>query len=137
MKTIYFAASIRGGREDQETYLELIKHISTKANVLTEHIGKAALTSFGEKNTSDEHIFQRDLDWLKKADLIIAEVTNPSLGVGYELAIAQTLNKKTLCLFNENKNKKLSAMINGNKYFQTKKYSSINQAKKIINEFLN
>lgn len=136
MKKIYFAASIRGGRDDKETYLEIINHISTKAKVLTEHIGKPSLTSFGEKNTTDEYIFQRDVNWIKESDFIIAEVTNPSLGVGYELKLAEELNKKTLCLFNETKGKRLSAMINGNKFFKVKNYKTILEAKKEIDEFL-
>jgi 2'-deoxynucleoside 5'-phosphate N-hydrolase len=135
MKKIYFAASIRGGRDDKETYLELINYISTKAKVLTEHIGKPSLTSFGEKNTTDEYIFQRDVNWIKESDFIIAEVTNPSLGVGYELKLAEELNKKTLCLFNETKGKRLSAMINGNKFFKVKNYKTILEAKKEIDEF--
>jgi 2'-deoxynucleoside 5'-phosphate N-hydrolase len=137
MKKLYFAASIRGGREDKQIYLELINHISKKAKVLTEHIGKASLTSFGEQNTTDEYIFQRDVNWIKESDLIIAEVTNPSLGVGYELKLAEELNKKTLCLFNETKGNRLSAMINGDKYFEIKNYKDLTQAKKQIDDFLN
>jgi hypothetical protein len=36
---IYFAASIRGGRDDVELYRELINYMQTFGNVLTEHIG--------------------------------------------------------------------------------------------------
>ncbi len=37
-----------------------------------------------------------DTTWLKESDLVIAKYTNPSLGVGYELAYAERLNKHIL-----------------------------------------
>jgi len=33
---IYFAGSIRGGRDDKELYLQLIKHLAKHGQVLTE-----------------------------------------------------------------------------------------------------
>ena len=40
---IYFAGSIRGGREEEETYLKLIEHLATYGQVLTEHVGKKGI----------------------------------------------------------------------------------------------
>ena len=48
--------------------------------------------------------------------MVIAEVTNPSLGVGYELGYAEKLNKPILCLFDGDSGGKLSAMVRGNPY---------------------
>ena len=53
------------------------------------------------------------MNWLLQSDIMIAEVTNPSLGVVYEIGRAIENNKKIICLFRENKNHKLSAMIRG------------------------
>lgn len=114
---IYFAASIRGGREDVDKYYKIIEFLNTKGTVLTEHVGNKTLSSSGEVNITEEFIHDRDLKWLKDSDLIVAEVSNPSLGVGYELGIASQLNKRVICLFNSNTNRKLSAMIRGNKNF--------------------
>ncbi len=91
---IYFAGSIRGGRDDVDLYLEIINYLKNFGEVLTEHIGNASLTSFGENQTTDESIHDRDMDWLLKSDIIIAEVTNPSLGVGYEIGRAIEKGKK-------------------------------------------
>ena len=134
---IYFAASIRGGREDQNKYNELIRFLSSKVEVLTEHVGDSSLEPTGEQNLSDKEIYQRDLEWLESADAVIAEVTNPSLGVGYELGIAEKLGKPVLCLYKEsNDNKKLSAMISGNQKFRTFHYHDLDQAKEEIVSFL-
>ena len=44
----YFAASIRGGRDDVELYRELINYMQTFGNVLTEHIGYESLEDSGQ-----------------------------------------------------------------------------------------
>ena len=134
---IYFAASIRGGRKDQNKYNELIRFISSKVEVLTEHVGDSSLEQTGEQNLSDKEIYQRDLEWLESAVAVIAEVTNPSLGVGYELGIAEKLGKPVLCLFDEaDHNCNLSAMISGNHKITTFHYTSLDQAKEEIISFI-
>jgi len=102
---------------------------------LTEHIGNKKLSKKGE-NLSSRDIYERDLKWLKSADIVIAEVSNPSLGVGYEIAVAEKLGKKILCLFKEQKKQSLSAMIAGNKKLKVKKYVNLKEAFEIINTFL-
>ena len=133
---IYFAGAIRGGREDQNLYFKLIEYIGTKADVLTEHIGLESISNAGEKKLSDFEIFNRDVDWLKSARGVIAEVTTPSLGVGYELGIAETMNKPVLCLFRDSGERRLSAMLNGNEKFLCKNYFSLEEAKNYIDAFL-
>ena len=134
---IYFAASIRGGRKDQNKYNELIRFLSSKVEVLTEHVGDSSLEQTGEQNLSDKEIYERDLEWLESADAIIAEVTNPSLGVGYELGIAEKLGKPVLCLFDDSDhNRNLSAMISGNHNVTTFRYTSLDQAKEEIISFI-
>uniref|UniRef100_A0A8C5LFV7 5-hydroxymethyl-dUMP N-hydrolase n=1 Tax=Jaculus jaculus TaxID=51337 RepID=A0A8C5LFV7_JACJA len=61
----------------------------------------------------DRLIHERDLAWLQQADVVVAEVTQPSLGVGYELGRAMALNKQILCLFRPRSGRVLSAMIRG------------------------
>ena len=135
---IYFAASIRGGRKDQNKYNELIQFLSSKVEVLTEHVGDSSLEQTGEQNLSDKEIYERDLEWLESADAVIAEVTNPSLGVGYELGIAEKLGKPVLCLFDDSDhNRNLSAMISGNHKITTFHYTSLDQAREGIVDFLN
>ena len=135
---IYFAASIRGGRKDQNKYNELIRFLSSKVEVLTEHVGDSCIEQTGEHDLSDKEIYQRDLEWLQSADAVIAEVTNPSLGVGYELGIAEKFGKPILCLFDDtDHNCNLSAMISGNHKITTFHYRDLNQAKVEISNFLN
>jgi nucleoside 2-deoxyribosyltransferase len=104
--------------------------------VLTEHVGSSELTTIGETNRFDGEIFMRDMEWLQSADLVIAEVTTPSLGVGYELGIAEKLKIPVLCLYRPIKGKRLSAMISGNEKFNCQAYQTLDDAKVHINKFL-
>lgn len=133
---IYFAGSIRGGRNDVELYMKIINFLKTKGDVLTEHIGDPNLLESGEKELKDKEIHDRDLSWLNESDIVIAEVTNPSLGVGYEIGIAVKENKKILCLYRPKEGKQLSAMISGCNKLIVKKYQTIEEAEQIINEFI-
>ena len=134
-KKVYFAGSIRGGRDDAQYYTDLISYIKSKnAIVLTEHIGDNNLLK-NEKNLTDKEIYLRDISWMKEADLLIAECTRPSLGVGYELAFAEKLGKPVNVLY-RNKECHLSAMISGDEYFKVFSYETKEDAFKIIDQIL-
>ena len=132
---IYFAGSIRGGRNDAEIYSQIIEFLQGYGEVLTEHVGKKDLNSMGESTLSDKQIHDRDIKWLLESDLIVAEVTNPSLGVGYEIGRAIEAEKKIICLYRES-DKKLSAMISGSKNIDTIKYYQLEDIKKSIEDIL-
>jgi phosphinothricin acetyltransferase len=132
---IYFAGSIRGGRSDAGLYRELIAHLQTFGTVLTEHIGHDGLSPEGETSKSDREIHDRDLDWLTMADVVVAEVTNPSLGVGYEIAKASCMNKKILCLFRPRGGSRLSAMIAGCPGVAIGEYQEAHEARKIMDRY--
>ena len=133
---IYFAGAIRGGRKDAQLYENLIAYLEGKGQVLTEHVGSPGLDNKGEITRKDEDIYNRDIEWLQSADIVVAEVTTPSLGVGYELGIADKLKIPVLCLYRPIKGKRLSAMINGNEEFQCRAYQGFDEAKTHINNFL-
>jgi hypothetical protein len=108
---IYFAGSIRGGREDQLIYIDLVQQLKSYGEVFTEHIGNL-LPAEGE-SLDDKFLHDRDLLWLKDSDCLVAEVTRPSLGVGYEIAKASEWGKPILCLYRPTAGRALSAMIAG------------------------
>jgi nucleoside 2-deoxyribosyltransferase len=74
--------------------------------------------------------------WLSACDLVVAEATTPSLGVGYELGWATILGKPVLCLYQATSGRPLSAMIAGSPGIQTVAYSSLDEAKTIMKEFI-
>ncbi|MBU0675446.1 MAG: nucleoside 2-deoxyribosyltransferase [Proteobacteria bacterium] len=125
--TIYFAGAIRGGRDDALLYAEFIGYLQRYGRVLTEHVGDPRLLA-EEKSMGEAAIFQRDLAWLTKADLVVAEVTTPSLGVGYEIGLAQAMGKEIICLFRLDSGRSLSAMIAGNQEVRLITYRTLTEA---------
>lgn len=117
---IYFCGSIRGGREDAAVYRQMIEKLKEYGNVLTEHVGDASLTEFGGDGGSD-YIWKRDTEWLSECDVVIAECSRASLGVGYELAFAQA-HGKPVFVFYGGEEGRLSAMIEGCPDFSVRYY---------------
>jgi nucleoside 2-deoxyribosyltransferase len=133
---IYFAGSIRGGREDAALYLQIIETLKSFGEVLTEHIGDPKLTELGDDGPSDRFIHDRDLEWLQSADVLVAEVTTVSIGVGYEIGRAVESGKKVLCLFRPESGKNLSAMIAGCPNLELANYRNLEEVKLAIEGFL-
>jgi nucleoside 2-deoxyribosyltransferase len=134
---VYFAAPIRGKYEYDGSVLsrKIIKHLQSKHLVLTEHLANEEIIGRGELNLKDKEIHDRDMNWIKEADVIIAEVSNPSLGVGYELGRAVEMGKRILCLYRQ-QNRPLSAMIRGADGTEIADYRTDDEAIKIVDEFI-
>ena len=122
MKKIYFAGSIRGGRIDADLYSRLIKHMQQTSIVLTEHIGNPNLNLM-EQGKRDVEIYEEDTAWIRESDVVIAECTCPSLGVGYELAYAEKTGIPCHIFYDRSKTQ-LSAMLTGDPYFHIHPYRS-------------
>ncbi len=133
---IYFAGAIRAGRNDAAIYAAIIKYLRSFGEVLTEHVGDLALSESGDDGPSDRYIHDRDMAWLSSSDLVVAEVTVASLGVGYELGWATALKKPVLCLHRTISGRPLSAMIAGSPSIQKAAYFTMDEAEKIIEEFV-
>ncbi len=132
---IYFAGSIRGGREDAELYFQIIDYLKNFGEVLTEHVGDVLLSKMGDDGITDTFIHDRDLEWLKTADVLVAEVTTVSMGVGYEIGRAVEAGKPVLCLFRADSGKNLSAMIAGCTDLTVQNYQTLEEAEKCIDGF--
>jgi nucleoside 2-deoxyribosyltransferase len=133
---IYFAGSIRGGRTRAVVYQSMIKFLSSFGEVLTVHVGNTSLSEEGEDGPDDGYIYERDMAWLLACDIVVAEVSIPSLGVGYELGCAVALKKPVLCLYGKEIALPLSAMIAGNPYIQISRYASLCEAEQILGAFV-
>ena len=132
---IYFAGSIRGGRQDASLYHEIARQLQKHGEVLTEHVADTELGVLGQ-DIGDEKIHDRDLDWLKDSDCLVAEVTTPSLGVGYEIAKATEWGKPVLCLYRPENGRSLSAMVSGCRALTVREYQTPAELTQIFEEFL-
>lgn len=135
MKQVYFACSIRGGRDDAAIYGELVQVIKRHAHILTEIFADTKLTTAGIVAPVGD-IWSNDIRWIGQADAVIAEVTQPSLGVGYEIAKAEKMGKPILCLYRPTLERSLSAMIAGSPNATIFEYRSLQTAEHGIASFL-
>lgn len=133
---IYFAGSIAGGRKYLETYTKIVKFLQDKGHhIPTEHIIYPDVLTF-ENDSTPEDIYNRDVEWLEGSTALVAEISNPSLGVGYEIGYALNLKKPVLAL--HHKDAFISRMITGNKdpLLNVKTYDNDEEWESIIEQFL-
>lgn len=113
---IYFCGSIRGGRGDVDLYGRIVEMLKKYGTVLTPFVADPKVTDMGINEgdaKTDKGIHDRDMKLLTECHAIVAEVTQPSLGVGYEIGQGVAMRKKILCLYRPQPDKRLSAMIRG------------------------
>ncbi len=132
---IYFCGSIRGGRDLASIYAEMIAMLGSYGRVLTEHLGSDEVIEAKDRVLSDKEIHDRDLQWIVESDLLVAEVTVPSLGVGYEIGRAIEMGKPVLCLFKQGSEYTISAMIAGSDKVEMKYYQSLEEVKDLFEAF--
>jgi hypothetical protein len=133
---IYFAGSIRGGRVDAELYRRMISYMQSQGhNVLTEHVGSGKLCLSEQGRDRDAAIYNQDTAWLRESDVVIAECTCPSLGVGYELAYAERFEVPVHIFYNPSKCA-LSAMLTGDSYFHIHPYNTEEEIFTTLNKIL-
>ncbi len=95
---LYFSCSLTGGRQDQPAYAALVAHLEALGHrVLTAHLAAESVLAADDQH-SPEAVYERDTAWLRDCEAVIAEVSTPSHGVGYEIAYALERSKPVLCL---------------------------------------
>ena len=122
---IYFSGSIYGGRQKLESYKKLIKELTKFGKVLDEEVADDDVL-INEESISDNEVFESLVKRINKADLIFAEVTVPSLGVGYEIGYADSHNKRIICVYDKTVTPKITTMLRGNNNLKIIPYTDIN-----------
>lgn len=133
---IYFACSITGGREFESIYQEIVAALTKDGHEIpTSHLAKSEVVE-NERLLTPRDVYERDVNWIKNCDALVAEVSIPSHGVGYEIGFALNIGKPVLCL--HHKERKVSKMITGNPdpALTVCSYSSIEEAVSQIHTFL-
>ena len=93
----YFAGAIRGGREKVQTFIKINEVLKKYGQVLDEHVANPNVHLL-EKDKSYSEIFHRDTKWISICDMVVAEVSTASSGVGWECCYAQFLNIPVIAL---------------------------------------
>ncbi len=133
---IYFACSITGGREFEPVFQAMVKAMLADGHIVP--TARLADTDVRELETivSPEDVYARDVAWIRGADVLVAEVSTPSHGVGYEIGLALGLGKPVLAC--HRRNRKISKMISGNPdpNLTVRQYETMDEAVQVVRSFL-
>ena len=132
---IYFACSITGGRELESTYQQIVAALIADGHEIpTSHLAQSEVIE-NERELTPHYVYERDVNWIKNCDVLIAEVSVPSHGVGYEIAFALEIGKPVLCIYETGR--KVSKMIIGNPdpALITKSYANLEEAISLVRAF--
>jgi nucleoside 2-deoxyribosyltransferase len=122
---IFFAGSIRGGRSMLPVYIRIVDILKKQGHkVVSEHVASVDLEKIEAKIT-DEEIFNNDIGYVNECECLVADVTIPSIGTGYEICYAVSKGKKVLCVYREDAN--ISAMVRGNNSIISVSYKNMGE----------
>ena len=133
---LYFSCSLTGGRNDEAVYGKIVAHLLSRGHdVPTAHLADPKVMDL-EQVVEPADIYTRDTKWIRECDAVIAEVSTPSHGVGYEVAYALGLGRPVLCVYRQGA--RVSKMITGNNSpgLHTHAYRAADDALAAIDTFL-
>jgi nucleoside 2-deoxyribosyltransferase len=115
---IYLACTVRGDRGALNATRALTGLLERHGHtVLTKHLLDDDVESV-ESTLSERDVFERDMRWLAAADLLVAEASGSSYGVGFEvgfvLARSERTRQRVLLLYNAARAQSVSRLIPGN-----------------------
>ena len=113
MMNIYFACSITGRRDDAPVYQKIVAALQADGHEVPTALLAGSDVVKLEGIVNPVEVFTRDTGWIDDCDLLVAEVSTPSHGVGYEMGYALGLGKSVLCLHREGI--AVSKMVTGNR----------------------
>jgi hypothetical protein len=132
---IYCAGPIRGNTTYNENYSEIVR--------IVESMGHTALSEKSSKFSStillsDKQVYTRDIKWIDGSKIMIAEVSGPSLGVGFEISYALFVKKMPVLAVYDEQAGQISSMISGcaNPQLQVKKYLNVDDLTSMIKNFI-
>lgn len=133
---IYFSGAISAGRDNLPIYQHIVQRLKLQGhNVLSSHVADPQALD-QEKDALPRYIFERDVAWVDECEAMIAEVSTPSTGVGYEYGHAIHLGKPVLCVYRSGV--RMTKMVTGNpaSNLQVAAYSSEDELNLIVDAFL-
>ena len=132
IRVVYAASRIQSVNNNPQNLKSLVK--------ICQSLGLKTTSGLWNVNIKSEErnrlVFEGDKKLIDSADATIADVSSPSLGVGWELAYSQSKRLPILAVASI-KSKNISAMILGNPYISFKRYKSLKDLKNIIKEWIN
>lgn len=139
---VYLACTVRGDRGGIEAGRRVASVLRRLGHhVLTLHLLEDNVEA-AEAALSEADVFERDLAWLSSCDLLIAEASGSSYGVGFEVGFvlgrAPETGQRVLLLYDETRRGRISRLITGarNRACTTFGYTSLEELEGFIGDQL-
>jgi hypothetical protein len=133
---IYFACSIVGGRQDEAAYQHIVEAMLADGHEVPTAINAGEGWKTLEGSPDPTEVYRRDTEWIDESRAVVAEVSTPSHGVGYEISYALDRGKAVLCLYK--RGARVSKMLTGNTMLGLKiaEYGDLDEAAAIVRAFV-
>lgn len=133
---IYFACAIMGGRGDEAIYQQLVEAMLADGHEVPTAINAGPSWQALEQDPDPSEIYRRDTAWIDASQAMVAEISTPSHGVGYEIRYALEQGKPVLCLYQ--RKRKVSKMLTGNTMptLRVAAYGDVGEAIRVLRQFL-
>ena len=131
---VYCAGAIKGDTTYQNNYIEMIRFVESMNHTALAELNENFKSSIP---LSDNKIYTRDIEWIEESKVMIAEISGPSLGVGFEIAYALFQKEIPVLALVSSDVEKISAMITGcnSELLTIERYQNIEDMQKIISDF--
>lgn len=131
---IYLAAAMTNAARDPGAVGVLLSHIEALGHqVPTSHVAAPDGRS-RDAELSNAQLAQRDLSWVASSDVLVAEVSTPSHGVGIEVLAATRSGKPVLLL--HSRDAAVSRLLLGLPGVEAYPYASVHDACGVVDAFL-
>ena len=116
--TIYLACTVRGDRGGVLAGRAICERLEHHGHhVQTRHL-LADDVEAAESTITEGEVFRRDMEWLTACDVLVAEASGSSYGVGFEvgyvLGRAHASGQRVVLLYDAARRDKVSRLITGN-----------------------
>jgi nucleoside 2-deoxyribosyltransferase len=112
---IYFGFTVAGDRSSIEIARRVVELLEdTGHEVLTRHLVSDNAWQL-DRLISPQQVYERDMRWLKQCDVLVAEVSGSSFGLGFETGyLLGATAKKAVLFYKRDVEKRISLLITGN-----------------------
>ncbi len=111
----YFGFTVAGDRSSIEIARRVVELLEdTGHEVLTRHLVSDNAWQL-DRLISPQQVYERDMRWLKQCDVLVAEVSGSSFGLGFETGyLLGATAKKAVLFYKRDVEKRISLLITGN-----------------------
>ncbi len=133
---VYCAGAIKGDSSYRERYQEMVNIVKDEGHSALSELNPEFHSAFP---LNENQVFQRDIKWIENSSLMIAEISGPSLGVGFEISYALYVMEIPVLALYDSAVDQVSAMITGcdSELLYVKRYTDSEELSELIKSFLN